>query len=51
VKLRVRAGVAVQRRREPIVVPKLLVSFGQDARGELYAVSLGGGAVYRSAAG
>jgi glucose/arabinose dehydrogenase len=47
--LRVRGGVAADRRRERIVVPKLLVSFGKDARGELYAVSLDGDTVYRLA--
>jgi glucose/arabinose dehydrogenase len=47
--LRVVGGRAAQWRREPIVVPRLLSSFGEDARGELYAVSLDGGTVYRLA--
>jgi hypothetical protein len=46
---RVAGGRAVDRRAEPVVVPQLLSSFGEDARGELYAVSLDGGAVYRLA--
>ena len=40
-------GKATAWRREPIVVPQLLASFGEDAAGELYAVSLTGGTVYR----
>lgn len=44
--LRLVGGRARDRRAEPIVVPRLLSSFGEDARGELYAVSLGGGTVY-----
>jgi hypothetical protein len=47
--LRVVGGKAAQRRTEPIVVPRLLSSFGEDARGELYAVSLAGGTIYRLA--
>jgi glucose/arabinose dehydrogenase len=48
--LRVVDGRPRERRTEPIVVPRLLSSFGEDARGELYAVSLAGGTVYRLAA-
>jgi glucose/arabinose dehydrogenase len=44
--LRVVRGRATGWRAEPIVVPRLLSSFGEDARGELYAVSLDGGTVY-----
>ena len=46
---RVVGGKARAVRREAFVVPGLLASFGEDARGELYAVSLGGGIVYRLA--
>jgi glucose/arabinose dehydrogenase len=45
--LRVVAGRAKSVRSERIAVPKLLSSFGEDARGELYAVSLAGGTLYR----
>jgi glucose/arabinose dehydrogenase len=45
--VRVSRGKATAWRREPIVVPQLLASFGEDAAGELYAVSLTGGTVYR----
>ena len=45
--VRVSGGKATAWRREPIVVPQLLASFGEDAAGELYAVSLAGGTVYR----
>ena len=45
--VRVSRGRATAWRREPIVVPELLASFGEDAAGELYAVSLTGGTVYR----
>jgi glucose/arabinose dehydrogenase len=45
--VRVVAGRATEWRREPIVVPELLSSFGEDARGELYAVSLAAGVLYR----
>jgi glucose/arabinose dehydrogenase len=45
--LRVVRGTAVERRSEPVVVPRQLTSFGEDARGELYAVSLAGGTIYR----
>jgi glucose/arabinose dehydrogenase len=44
--LRVVRGRATERRTEAFVVPRLLSSFGEDARGELYAVSLDGGTVY-----
>jgi glucose/arabinose dehydrogenase len=37
----------VRPRVEPVVVGGSLVSFGEDARGELYALSLAEGAVYR----
>jgi len=47
--LRVAGGRATELRTEPIVVPSLFASFGEDARGELYAVSLAGGTVYRLA--
>jgi glucose/arabinose dehydrogenase len=47
--LRVARGRATERRAEPVVVPRLLSSFGEDARGELYAVSLAGGTIYRLA--
>jgi glucose/arabinose dehydrogenase len=47
--LRVVRGRATEHRTEPVVVPRLLSSFGEDARGELYAVSLDGGSVYRLA--
>jgi glucose/arabinose dehydrogenase len=43
--LKVVAGKATSKRREPFTVNELS-SFGEDARGELYAVSLGG-TVYR----
>ena len=43
-------GRATEHRAEPVVVPRLLSSFGEDARGELYAVSLAGGTIYRLAA-
>jgi glucose/arabinose dehydrogenase len=43
--VRIAAGRASDNRVEPVRVPRL-VSFGEDAAGELYAVSLGG-AVYR----
>jgi glucose/arabinose dehydrogenase len=43
--LKVKAGKAVSIRREPIHVPALS-SFGQDAAGELYALSLNG-PIYR----
>ena len=43
--LRMRGGVATDVRREPFKVPGLSL-FGEDARGELYATSLGG-AVYK----
>jgi glucose/arabinose dehydrogenase/alpha-beta hydrolase superfamily lysophospholipase len=46
--IRVRPGGASGLRREPVRVPRL-VSFGEDARGELYAVSLDRGRVYRFA--
>ena len=39
--LRISRGRALTIRREPISVPELS-SFGEDAAGELYAVSLGG---------
>ena len=45
--LRVVRARATERRAEPVVVPQLLASFGEDAQGELYAVSLAGGAIYR----
>ena len=45
--VRVSGGKATAWRREPIVVPELLASFGEDAAGELYALSLTGGTVYR----
>jgi glucose/arabinose dehydrogenase len=45
--VRLAGGRATGNRLEPFRVPRL-VSFGEDARGELYAVSLGG-AVYRFA--
>lgn len=45
--LRVVRGRATERRAEPVVVPRLLASFGEDASGELYAVSLAGGTIYR----
>jgi glucose/arabinose dehydrogenase len=44
---RVVRGRPTDTRAEPIIVPRLLSSFGEDARGELYAVSLDGGTVYR----
>jgi glucose/arabinose dehydrogenase len=47
--LRVVRGRTTEHRTEAVVVPRLLSSFGEDARGELYAVSLDGGAVYRLA--
>ena len=47
--LRVVRGRATDRRTERVVVPLLLSSFGEDAGGELYAVSLEGGAIYRLA--
>jgi glucose/arabinose dehydrogenase len=47
--LRVLRGRATDRRTEPVVVPRLLSSFGEDARGELYAVSLAAGVLYRFA--
>ena len=47
--LRVVAGRARTVQRERIAVPELLSSFGEDARGELYAVSLAGGTIYRVA--
>ena len=43
---RIVRGRATGARREQIVVPRLLSSFGEDARGELYAVSLAGGTIY-----
>lgn len=43
--LKIQSGKAVAIRREPITVPSL-TSFGQDANGELYALSLRG-PVYR----
>jgi glucose/arabinose dehydrogenase len=43
--LKVSGGKATSRRTEPFSVPELS-SFGEDARGELYATSLGG-TVYR----
>jgi glucose/arabinose dehydrogenase len=49
--VRIVGGKATAWRREPIVVPQLLASFGEDAAGELYAVSLAGGTVYRIARG
>jgi glucose/arabinose dehydrogenase len=45
--LRIRNGKAFGLRREPVSIPGLS-SFGQDARGELYLVSLQGG-IYRLA--
>ena len=45
--VRVSGGKATAWRQEPMVVPQLLASFGEDAGGELYAVSLTGGTVYR----
>ncbi|MDX6448614.1 MAG: hypothetical protein QOD08_1077 [Gaiellaceae bacterium] len=45
--VRVSGAKATGWRREPVVVPELLASFGEDAAGELYAVSLTGGTVYR----
>jgi glucose/arabinose dehydrogenase len=45
--VRIAGDKATAWRREPIVVPQLLSSFGEDAAGELYAVSLAGGTVYR----
>ncbi len=47
--LRVVRGRATDWRAEPIVVPRLLASFGEDASRELYAVSLDGGTIYRLA--
>ena len=47
---RISRGRAVERRPEGIVVPELLASFGEDGRGELYAVSLEAGTIYRLAA-
>ena len=49
--VRIVRGKATASRREPIVVPQLLASFGEDAAGELYAVSLAGGTVYRIVGG
>jgi len=49
--VRIAGGKATAWRREPVVVPQLLASFGEDAAGELYAVSLAGGTVYRIAGG
>jgi hypothetical protein len=45
--VRFSGGKAKAWRQEPIVVPELLASFGEDAAGELYAFSLTGGTVYR----
>jgi pimeloyl-ACP methyl ester carboxylesterase len=44
--IRVAPGAAAGLRREPVRVPRL-VSFGEDARGQLYAVSIDRGRVYR----
>jgi glucose/arabinose dehydrogenase len=44
--IRLTAGRASGFRREPLTVPRL-ASFGEDARGELYAVSLERGRVYQ----
>ena len=46
--MRVTPGRATGVRLEPVRVPGL-ASFGEDARGELYAVSIGRGRVYRFA--
>ncbi len=44
--LRVDHGRATELREEPVKIG-LLSSFGEDTRGELYAVSQGNGGVYR----
>jgi glucose/arabinose dehydrogenase len=44
--LRMRNGRAVDVRKEPVEV-LALVSFGEDARGELYAINMSKGIVYR----
>ena len=47
--LQMQNGRAVDVRKEPVEVPAI-VSFGEDATGELYAVALADGIVYRLAA-
>jgi glucose/arabinose dehydrogenase len=44
--VRIVNGRALGHRREPITVPSL-ASFGEDARGELYAISIGRSRVYQ----
>jgi glucose/arabinose dehydrogenase len=45
--VRLANGRAVDRRRESFTVPGGVASFGEGARGELYAISLNKGKVYR----